>query len=65
MFGSQDRRTLMTLGKLIFFLDILFSKSPKHQMVMSSEHQLKIIELFTGKLRQLSCPLSSEYLCIL
>ena len=46
-------------------MDILFSKYPKHQMVMSSEHQLKIIELFTGKLRQLSCPLSSEYLCIL
>ena len=32
-FGSKDRRTLMTLGKLIF-LDISFSTYSKHQMVM-------------------------------
>ena len=41
MFESQDRRTLMTLGKLIF-LDISFSTFSRHQMVILSERQFKL-----------------------
>ena len=38
--GSQDRRTVIILGKLKFS-DISFSTYSKHQMLMLSEHQLK------------------------
>ena len=38
MLGSQDIRSMMTLGKLRFS-DILFSAYSKHQMFMLSDHQ--------------------------
>ena len=38
MLGSQDIRTVMTLGKLKFS-DISFSTCSKHQMLTLSEHK--------------------------
>ena len=40
MLGFQDRRTVMTLGKLKFS-DVSFSTYSKHPMIMLSEYQLK------------------------
>ena len=38
MFGSQDRRSVMTLGKPPSFSDISFLTYSKHQIFLLSEH---------------------------
>ena len=43
MLGSQDVRTVMTLGKLKCS-DVLFCTYSKHQMLMLSEHQPALAE---------------------